>query len=176
MNFRKIAGVLLTILFLSSCNIGETKMVTKNAGDLFTVDVPEYMEELDLGNPYANIQYGNMVDEHYLVILREAKSDFLFSGFHIDVDYYAELQLEAFIESVDDPVITELETKTINGLATKNFEIDGILPENNLPIYYNFTFYESETAVYSLTTWTLAERERVHKENMYKIVNSLKEL
>lgn len=173
--FRMILPAFVAFL-LFSCNENDTKFVKKDVEGKFSIEVPDYMEELNLENPDAIFQYGNELKEHYVMVIMETHEELLQYDLEMELDEYAELSIEFLKSSIDNPVVEEVGNgKEINGMETKSFKINGVFPQNNLDIFYYTTFYRSDKAFYYVTTWTLADREDKFIKNMETILNSVKE-
>ncbi len=176
MKLKTYLSLLLFLVLFVSCN-GESDFEQKNIDGDFTIELPTYMHELDLGIPEAAMQYGNELEEHYVAVLKESPSTLMEYGV-INLAGYADMYMSGFEVSIEGATINQLSdgVEQHNGMEVITFDADGILPENGLGIYYYIKFYKSETAYYYVLDWTLSDYKEQHLSDMKKITNSIKEL
>lgn len=172
------APLMLVFGMLSCGGDSNASFVTEEVDGKFSVDVPDYMTELDLENPDAIFQYGNEIKEHYVMVIMETHEELAEYGLEMDIQTYADLSLEYLKMSISGPEVEEVGNgvEEVNGMETLAYKIRGVFPDNNLDIFYYAIFYRSDKAFYYLTTWTLGEREDRFSDNMEKITHSLKEI
>ena len=171
------APLFIALTFIA-CDDSNASFQTIDVDGKFSIDVPDYMVELDLENPDASFQYGNEMKEHYAMVITETHSELKEYGLEFDIESYANLALDYLEMSISNPQVipTSDHVQTINGMEALGYKIRGLFPENNLEIFYYAMFYKSDEAFYYVTTWTLADREERFIDNMEKIVQSIKEI
>jgi hypothetical protein len=164
-------------VFLISCG-GDDNFVTQTVDDKFSVDLPDYMVELDLENPGAALQFGNEMREHYALVIMESHEMLAQLNMDLDLQSYANINLENMKLSLNNPRLEELEdgVTMINDLPTVGYKLKGVFPESDIDIVYYMRYYRSKRAFYCVLTWTLEQTERSYSNNMHKIINSLKEI
>jgi hypothetical protein len=174
MKLKNPIGIFLISLLAVSCNV---EFEEKNIGDQISIELPSYMEELDLGIPEALLQYGNSNEELYIAILKENPTDLEERGV-TNIETYADMYIAGIQQSVTNAITNQIGTgvEVQNGMQTITYEVDGIVPENGLGIYYLIKFYKSKTAYYYVSNWTMSNFKDDHLSDMKRITNSIKEL
>ena len=169
-------SIVLFLALFVSCN-QNSDFEQKNIDGDFTIELPTYMHELDLGIPEASLQYGNELEEHYVTVIRESPSALTDYGI-FNLAGYADMYMAGVEMSIDDATLNQISdgVEQHNGMEAITFDVDGVLPENGLGIYYYIKFYKSETAYYYVLDWTLSDYKEQHLSDMKKITNSIKEL
>lgn len=164
----------LLVAVFSSCAV---EFEEKNINDQFTMELPSYMIEMNLGVPSAALQYGSDEKEHYIVVMRENPTDLIAYGV-TDLETYADSYITAIKIAVDDAVVNRIGSgiEDKNGMQAITYEVDGVLPETGLGMYYYIQFYKSESALYYVCDWTMSDSRAEYLSDMKKITNSLKEL
>lgn len=178
MKFIKWFSPLLIAFTFLACSDSDANMVTETVNGKFTVDVPDYMTELNLENPDAIFQYGNELKEHYVMVINETHEELAEYGLEMEIQEYADLSMDYLKMSINNPQVEEVGNgiQEINGMEALGYKIRGVFPDNNLDIFYYAMFYRSDKGFYYLTTWTLGEREERFAKSMESITHSLKEI
>jgi len=176
-----IVAILMLIIINWSCGSSETSETKfkpfKYYSD-FQLDLPEYMTEVDLQNADAQMQYGDMLKEHYALIIMENISDLVDLGFDFNIDDYMGFALENVMNTISNSK-SERVHKTIQnetGIDYISYKIWGTLEEENIDVYYRLTIFKSDTRFYNLMTWCMADDERTYDPIMDKMIRSFEEL
>jgi hypothetical protein len=174
--FLKLFFISFSIL-LFGCG-GDDDFVTQTVEGKFSVELPEYMVELDLENPGALLQFGNEMREHYVIVIMEPHEVLTQLGLNLDLQSYANINLDNMKLALQNPRLEELEdgVKVVNDMQTVGYKLTGLFPESDINIVYYIRYYRSEKSFYAVITWTLEQTERSYLNNMLKIINSLKEI
>ena len=176
MKMKLYTGAMLLFVLLTACG-GEATFEEKSIDGIFTIELPTYMDELDLGIPEASVAYGNEMKEHYITVIRESPSGLAAYGI-TNVQDYAEMYISGVEMSIDAAKVNQIGdgVETQNGMEVLTYEVDGVMPNEQLGIYYYIKFYQSATAYYYVLDWTLSDFKDDHLSDMQRITNSLKEL
>ncbi|MDG1916070.1 MAG: hypothetical protein P8I55_15960 [Crocinitomix sp.] len=174
MNLKNPIGIFLISLLVVSCSVAFEE---KNIGDQISIALPSYMDELDLGIPEALLQYGNSNEELYIAILKENPKNLEVKGI-TNIESYSDMYISGIEQTVTNAIISQVSNgiEVQNGMQTITYEVDGIVPENGLGIYYLIKFYKSKTAYYYVSNWTMSNFKDDHISDMKRITNSIKEL
>jgi hypothetical protein len=170
--------LLLGILFLlGACGDAELSLKTIEVNNEFTIEIPEYLVEMDLENPVASMQYGNDLESHYLVVIRESHEQLAAVGMEMDMDEYASIMVNYAESAITDAQIEPLTegTEKINGMEAIGYKIHGENHEG-LPIFYHIMYLRSDLAFYSVTTWCATTNKENCEPYMERIVHSVKEI
>lgn len=82
--------------------------------------------------------------------------------------------IDNFKESLTNPVVSKATDTIINNMPAKIVSLKAQI--DDLDIFYAIGLYQGEEDYYQLLTWTLANKENRNKEEMNKILYSLKEV
>jgi len=165
-------------LLLFACSDGKVEFIEKEIADQFSIEVPNYMDELDLDNPGAALQMGSELKEHYVTVVVENTADLEHDNQRMDLSQYAFYYLTFLQNGLVNPKVEPLHVgiKVTNGLQMMGYKVVGLVKNDNLELASYVMFYRSGDAFYYVSTWTLASREPKLADYMKKIVYSLKEL
>lgn len=156
----------------------ETTFNTKTVNNLFSLEVPDYMSEQDLGNEDASLQMGNLYKEVYLLAIEESKTSLDAVGLEFDVESYTEFAVEfaknAFITSSENKVT--LEPKEVNGAKMMTYDLEGTMEGIPDDIYYSINIFETETYFYNVSYWCYAKDKETYKTDLEKTIKSFKQL
>lgn len=173
----KYLAFLLPLLMLS-CEDGKVDFVVVTAADKCSIEVPDYMEPIDLGSPGAALQYGNELKELYVTVLVESHDQLAANDLHMNLTQYSDYYLDFLKEGLVNPEVEPLHDgiKDVNGLKAIGYKVVGVVVGDDLELASYIMFYQSARGFYYISTWTLANREQKFSEYMNKIVYSLIEL
>lgn len=172
---------LILILTLSSCGVSDSvEPVTFQ--NLYSLEVPSFMEATTALNDDASLQYQNLIKELYVIVIHETKDeinnaitdnnlDFIYSK---DFDGYSQMVVDNFNESINIINRSEISDIIINGLKAKTFTLSGTV--EGVEAYFKFCLVEGNDNYYQIMTWTLEDRKDKYSEKMNSIINSFKEV
>lgn len=177
MKTMKWTSVILVSLILLACG-GETKFENVEVAAKYSVDIPDYMNSIDLQNAEASLQYGNEIKGHFVMVIDETKISLIDAGLDFSVEDYADFAVDYLKQSLTDAKVKRMtdDVQMINDLEAISYKIWGVFTEVDEDIFYYMTIYKSENNYYSMSTWTLGSRENRYTDNMEKMINSFKEL
>lgn len=152
--------------------------------NLYAMDLPGFMTVATELNDQASLQYSNPYKEKYIIVINESKDEFveIFKrlGMYDDsksiVDNFAEQQYNFMKE--ESVIVWETPMKSIKThgmeLRTKDFDanVAGI-PET---ISYFYGFAEGEENLYTIMAWTSESKKDSFKDEVERMIKSIKEL
>ena len=150
--------------------------------NMYTIDIPEYMEEMSDLNDAAGTQYGyveevdGVVMEHYFIIITETHEEIeeYELGYDFDAESYSEIAVAGLEEGLDEyTVLKTSKVKSVNGMDCVKSEMLGLLP--GVSVYYKMGVFEGEYGFYQVLTWTIEDQKGEFEEEMDKIIDSFKE-
>lgn len=165
-------------LLMFSCEDVKVEFVEVSAANLCAIEIPDYMEPIDLGSPGAVLQYGNELKEHYVTVLVETHDQLAANDLHMNLKQYSDYYLNFLKEGLVNPTVEALHEgiKDVNGLKAIGYKVNGMVVGDELDLASYIMFYQSSKGFYYVSTWTLTSREAKFAEYMNKIVYSLIEL
>ena len=136
------------------------------------------MSGVDLQNPDAQMQYGDMLKEHYALVIMENVTDLTELGYDFTIDDYMDFALENVLNTISNSKSERIHSKIQNdtGIDYITYKIWGTFEEENIDVYYRLTIFKSDARFYNLMTWCMAEDERTYDPIMDKMIKSFKEL
>lgn len=148
------------------------------------MDVPDNMTESSDLNDDASLQYENISDEMYVVVINEDKEMLIDLFTEIDgwdesataLENYADLQSEGMEMSLDLKDKSGPNDKKVNGMPAKVYEYSGYAPDIPYEIYYYIVYVEGDRELYMVSAWCLSEDKDTHRDTFVKMIESLKEL
>ncbi|MFT5778789.1 MAG: hypothetical protein ACI837_001745 [Crocinitomicaceae bacterium] len=171
-------------LTLGAFGQGETFYDLKEVQGLYSVEIPDFMESSAELNDQASLQYSNLYEEKYIIVIDENKQEFidvfteleLYDSEKSVIDNYAEQQYEIISDEAEIDHQSMLVSLVVNDLPMrrKNFDakVDGILED----ISYFFAFVEGEESLYTIMAWTLGSKKSEFIDEVDVIMTSFQEL
>lgn len=155
-----------------------------NINDLYSVELPSYMNEAYDLNDVASLQYQSEDETKYIIVIDEALEDYddFFEAF---VDYdperdfleqYAELQMEDLYTNAEileegDYIKTE-----IGGHPAVTKLVQTQQEDIPAPMTIQLAFIEGENHVYMVMIWAPRIMDDVWEDDRTKIMESFKEM
>ncbi|MFD2098282.1 hypothetical protein [Flagellimonas iocasae] len=176
-------------LFLVSCVDGKKNPEgTATTEDFATVTVPkEYsirlprsMQKTTALNSDASLQYQNIHDEIYTIIIDEPKQEFVDASRVLEykekssIGLYRDIQLKRLSQRMDITYQSKPSKMTISGLTTESVEIDAKIDNIEEDLTYFLTFIEGNDKIYMIMSWTLKSKKQRFKNTFLTIVKSFK--
>jgi hypothetical protein len=169
----------IALILIVACNT-ETKYETRQVDDMFSIDIPTYMTDINLENPEASITVGDSLKERYVMVIYETKQEIEEYGvdMELDINNYSEIVIEMFGQAFTNPETKKVtqEPKPINGITSLSYEIRGEFAEVGAGIYSYITILESDKSFYTIYIWSLETDERNFTPEAHHIAVSFKEL
>lgn len=153
------------------------------------IKVPGYFEHMNDINADALIQYGYIEpendesiiieDEIYAIVLVDYKDELqkMFGdSLEINILDFNDMCVQNLDMTLDD-LSVEYDKPNIqdyNGVLSIHNEFYGRLGQ--YLVYYQFGIYETEIGFYQILTWCMQDHVAKHKEEMYKITSSFREI
>jgi hypothetical protein len=169
-------SITITLLFFSCTKENEIKTI-KNKD--FSLDIPANLSETKDLNDDADLQYNNLFEELYVIVIKEDKKDLIMQlgpdfEFPGNIEGYMELLKTNMGETLKSVDFSKVHTHQINGMKAKTFVFEAKVENND--IYYEFGIFEGKNKYYQVMTWTLLDKKTEHSPKMRKMINSFKEL
>lgn len=178
---RLITLIASFFILLSACSTAP-KVKTITVAQQYTLDVPEPFYEMKSLHDMASLEYGNEVDEFYVIVIDESKAEFkkaleensLLELYPCNVDGYSNILIQNFDKNVADIAKSPVQDTIINNLPARLINVSGKV--NNISVSYTYAFIEGKERFYQVMTWTLLDRRVKYNRAMKKLVSSFKEI
>tara|TARA_R110002072_G_scaffold20688_3_gene74843 strand:- start:16038 stop:16661 length:624 start_codon:yes stop_codon:yes gene_type:complete len=170
-------------------NIEETDLnvsntVKKEVGDLYSVEIPSDLTITTSLNDDASLQYNNTYAEKYVIVIDESKQDFIDVLKSLGVydedkslaDELADIQITSFGENLTISSQSKVIETKINGMDTRLFAFDGLVPSIEQGISYWTGYYVGEENLYTIMAWTLESSKGNFEAEANAILQSIEEL
>jgi len=175
-------SIILIIGVLISAFTVPTNWETKKVNKLYSINIPDYLNDTDDLNSEASLQCENIDKEMYLIVIDEDKKEFIdavnelledtqFTEDEI-LDVYAYLQFTTFAS--DDDFDNNLEYLEINGRKARQLDIVSSFDEYD--VFYKMACYESKNHLYFLVSWTTYENKNIYNPDLQNVINSFRVL
>lgn len=169
---KKVFALGILFAFLVSCN-SDTTYQTVKIKNKYSLELPDFLSEVSTLNEEASLQYQNPLREFYVIVLDEPKSEFPDQE-SINLENFKAILRDGLETNLTNPKFSRDRDTVINGLKAKLFSLSD--SSDNIPIYYQFAYIESENHFYQILTWTLEKRKDQFSDEMNKIIASFKEI
>jgi len=181
-HMKRLNILLLTILFITSCQSGDTERLV-TIENKYSISLPSFLVKASTTlNAEASLQYLHTWKEFYVIVIDESKSEMqkaladnnLTDKYSNDIKGYSDLLLNGFEQSISISHKSDIVDTLINNMPARVFTINGRV--EGIDAFYSLAFIEGKERYYQIMTWTLSSKEYEYKDKMRKILYSLKEL
>lgn len=163
---------------------GDELMETKVVEDRYSMDVLKSMVSTTQLNEDASLQYNNLYQEKYLIVIDEDKQEFIDALTSFEeydesasvIDNYARIQLYYLQQASSVKHESDLKKEKINGMEARLKAIDAEIAGVPEAISYWLGYVEGNEALYTVMVWTLENRKKDYEIDAHKMIRSLKEL
>jgi bifunctional DNA-binding transcriptional regulator/antitoxin component of YhaV-PrlF toxin-antitoxin module len=143
--------------------------VLKSPDGKFQLTVPIGWRENASLNEQAEIKAANKIEEAYVIVITETKSDF---AKQISLDEFTSISRESLLATIESPDATEPRSVTVNGNSARAYEIQGAV--NNIKIAYLVTTVDTTDHYHQILTWTLQSRKDKNQKMRQEVIDSFR--
>jgi hypothetical protein len=144
--------------------------VLKSPDGKFQLTVPGGWSENASLNDKANIKAANAIEELYVIVITEPKSDFTTE---MTLDEFTNITRESIVSNLGTPEATNPRTVTINGNDGRAYEVEGAI--KNVKLAYRVATVETPEHYHQVITWTLLSRKDKNQPALQKVIDSFRE-
>lgn len=169
MKFLLQAAIVFLFVGLTGCKYSQ-KYETINAGNRFSVSIPDWLKKEEGLKPGADFQYANRFRNFYAIgeVQPLTENDSVFAA-------GINAQTAIVKKSLDKPMVTDSVNVDFGGAKGVRMEIMGKMSDEN--IFFSEVFLVGKKNNYHLSIWTRSEERKLKfKEDIQKILTSFKEL
>lgn len=172
---KKLFIILLAFSGIASMSFGQSAKNLK-AGNVFSIDVPEYMSRTVGLNSAATLQFKNEVKDVYGFIIEDSKEELALAekNFKNAGEFY-EYFIKDFLVGEEKREIGKETTKSKNSLHYVESEASYYDSEYDIEIYYYLGIIETKNNFYKLICYTSRANKDQYKDDFRKILYSLRD-
>ena len=143
--------------------------VLKSPDGKFQLTVPGGWSENASLNDQADIKAANKIEEVYVIVITEAKSDFTEET---SLDEFTTITRDAILANLESPDATEPRPVTVNGNPARAYDIQGAV--KNVKLAYLVTTVETTDHYHQIITWTLQSRKDKNQKVLQDVIDSFR--
>lgn len=143
--------------------------ILKSPDGKFQLTVPAGWRENSSLNEQAEIKAANPLQEMYVIVLTEAKTDFTDD---MTLDQFTTITRESMTSNVTSPELSPPLPVTINGNSARQYEIQGEV--KNVKLAYLITTVETAAHFHQVVTWTLRSRIDKNQTTLQQVAGSFR--
>ena len=162
------------ILFLITftTNSFSQNFSTKNVGNCFSLEIPNYMAKSYELNDAATLQYNNTVKEAYVIVIEDSKDELnsLSMIFQNPKEFLESFTKEYQVESKNRTISEITEFKSNDN---PHAQVEMSWNTENGDLYMLITTVETEAHFYKILCWTIFENKDLLRNDYLTISKSL---
>jgi hypothetical protein len=143
--------------------------ILKSPDGKFQLTVPAGWRENSSLNEQAEIKAANPLQEMYVIVLTEAKTDFTDD---MTLDQFTTITRESMTSNLTSPELSPPLPVTINGNSARQYEIQGEV--KNVKLAYLITTVETSAHFHQVVTWTLRSRIDKNQTTLQQVAGSFR--
>ena len=172
---KKFFVLVLACTVLVSLSFGQGSKNLK-AGNIFSIEVPEYMSRTVGLNSAATLQFKNEVKDVYGFIIEDSKEELLIAEKNFrDASEFYDYFIKDFLVGEEKREIAKETKKSRNNLNYVESEASYYDAEYDIEIYYYLGIVETKNNYYKLICYTSKANKDQYKDDFRKILYSLKD-
>ncbi len=168
----KVLSILAMLVI--STGIFAQKFESKQGGNCFTMDIPDYLTKTFSLNDAASLQYQNISKEAYVIAIEDNKEELESLGMKF---VSAKDFLTYFLKDFHKDANNRKESSISEFESNKNqhAQVELTWTDENADFYMLITSVETANHFYKILCWTVAENKETLKNDFVRISKSLKD-
>lgn len=165
---------------IAAPDTSDTKRVVIN--DQYSLAIPKHMKVTKELNDDASLQYQNLEEELYIIVIDEPTDEFInvfrrekgWDPGMTNAENYRRVQMASMKKKIKikgKPVIRKTKAGSI---SMEIVDFSGKVKGISFPIFYKIGFLESGKNLYMIMSWTLDERKSLHNSTMEEMLKSFR--
>ncbi|HEY8188370.1 MAG TPA: hypothetical protein VIF64_20035 [Pyrinomonadaceae bacterium] len=143
--------------------------VLKSPDGKFQLTVPAGWRENPTLNEKADIKAGNPIQEMYVIVITEPKTDF--TG-DMTLEEYSNIVRDSMTSNLTSPDSTQPVPVTINGRPGLRYELQGAI--RNVKLTYLVTNIETDAHYHQVITWTLQSHMDRNRATLQQVAGTFR--
>jgi hypothetical protein len=176
MSQSKLPDHLITLVFLVCVVAGCKQLqslasptVLKSPDGKFELTVPGGWKANASLNDKADIKAANPLEEMYVIVITEPKSDFTNE---MTLDEFTNMTRDSIIGNVGSADATQPRSVTVNGNSGRAYEVEGSV--KNVKLAYRITNVETADHYHQVISWTLQSRKDKNAQTLQQVTDSFR--
>ena len=176
MSKTKLSDHLIALMLLVSVVAGCKQLqsmasptVLKSSDGKFQLTVPGGWHENASLNDKAQIKGANPLEEMYVIVLTEAKSDFTNE---MTLDEFTRITRDSIVSNVSSNDATQPRPVLINGNPGRQYEVEGVV--KGVKLAYRVATVETPEHFHQVISWTLLSRKDKNENTLQKVIDSFR--
>jgi hypothetical protein len=169
-------GIFIAVLLfcITSCK-QKTIFIKKEVPNGYSILVPDYLQPCADLHKDASLQYQNVEEDIYALVIDEKKVTMQDNGLYFTLDeYYKNIVSQPFLETIKDVKVTIPGRQQINGKPALITEMTGKVDKNE--VFYKMGLIETPYEFYQILIWTRGDNKEKFEPDMMKMIESFNEL
>lgn len=167
-----LTAIVLLVCVVAGCkqlqSLG-SPTVLKSPDGKFQLTVPAGWRENAALNDKADIKAANPIEEVYVIVITEPKSDFTEE---MTLDEFTAITRGSVASNLGASLATQPAPATINGNSARMYEVEGIV--KNVKLAYRIATVETAEHYHQVISWTLQSRKDKNQSTLQKVIDSFK--
>jgi hypothetical protein len=167
-----LIAIVLLVLAVAGCKqlqgLG-SPTVLKSPDGKFQLTVPAGWRENPSLNEKADIKAGNPIQEMYVVVITESKSDFTDD---MTLSEYTNIVRDSMTSNLTSPNSSPPSAVTINGRSGLQYELQGAV--KNVKLTYLVTTVETTDHYHQVITWTLQSHMDRNRATLHQVAGTFR--
>jgi hypothetical protein len=169
---NKLVAIALLVCVVAGCRqlskIG-SPTVLKSRDGKFQLTVPAGCRENAKLNARAEIRASNLIDEVYVIVLTDAKTDFTDE---MSLEEFTSMTRETRRSNLKEGEVTNPVPVMINGNPGRAYEVEGVV--GRVKLFYRIVTVETPDHYHQIISWTLLSRKNENGATLQKITDSFR--
>ncbi|MET4082193.1 hypothetical protein ABIB40_002149 [Pedobacter sp. UYP30] len=173
---KSISLLTITLILCTVAAFSQTSFKDVKAGNVFHIDLPEYMAKTRGLNSDAELQFKNAVKDVYGIVIEDTKENLKLAELNFaSIKEFYEFSNKNFLKDAEQKEISKPTSKTIGDINFIAFDASCYDTEAKTKIYYFTGIVETKSCFYKVLCWTALQNKDTFKPDFEKILYSLKD-
>jgi hypothetical protein len=168
----KIISFFCLLIFLSCEN--KPGLTAVEINKQYAIGVPENAKRTTDINSKASLQFEDLVNNFYMIVIDESKHKLKEDGYEYTLTEYYDYSKQLLIDPNAQIQITDPDSITIKKFNGLTANLKGKI--NDYDVYYKLAVVESPTHFYQVFMWTFLANREQYERMMNDIIYSFEEI
>ena len=170
MKFINFISIFL-LLFVTSCGVGERKIVLENN---FEISVPKSFENASDLNQSAILELVDKKENVFFIVIQDKKSELKESDLIYDINAYTKFAVRNATLNISELKLSETTLQNINDCKSSKTQAEGLIDGNK--VFFEVFIIETKGSYYQLISWMPEDKKADNLSKVDDFVGSFKAL